>query len=143
MLNRWYLCTAIAALLCLLTLSCVTSTDQATNSSKSQATNASSPQATASPATTSPATASPATASPTPAAKNIDFGRYATSSSFKLNTLPTTPYGPPWADITLQKSNFLDCEGASIALCYYSGPGPTRSEERRVGKESRSRCRIS
>src|SRR5690242_21023384 len=108
MLNRWYLCTAIVALFCLLTLSCVSSTDQATNSSKSQATKASSPQATASPANTSP-TPSPKTA--------IGFGRYATISSFKLNTLPTTPYGPAWADISLQKSNFLECEGASIALC--------------------------
>ena len=107
MLNRWYLCAAIAALLCLLTLSCVSSTDQATNSAT--------PQATVSPAAT------PATSPKT----NVDFGRYATTSSFKLNTLPTTPYGPPWADISLQKSNFLECEGASIALCYYSGPGPT------------------
>ena len=109
MLNRWSLCTATAALLCLLTLSCVSSTDQATN--KPQATNASSPQA---------------TTSPTPSPKTtVDFGRYATTSSFKLNTLPTTPYGPPWADVSLEKANFLDCEGASIALCYYSGPGPT------------------
>ncbi|HEY3580354.1 MAG TPA: hypothetical protein VGK82_07405 [Pyrinomonadaceae bacterium] len=116
MLNRWYLCTAIAALLCLLTLSCVSSTDQATNSSKPQATNSAQAQATTSPKAT--VTASPAT-------KTVDFGRYATAGSFKLNTLPTTPYGPPWADISLQKSNFLECEGASIALCYYSGPGPT------------------
>jgi hypothetical protein len=111
MLKRWYLCTAIAAVLCLLMLACVTSTDQTTNSAKTQATNASTPQATSSPA------ASPKT--------SVDFGRYATASSFKLNTLPTTPYGPAWADISLQKSNFLECEGASIALCYYSGPGPT------------------
>ena len=34
----------------------------------------------------------------------------------------TTPYGPPWADILLKPANFLECRGASIALCYYSGP---------------------
>src|SRR6185369_944349 len=109
MLNRWYLCTAIVALLCLLTWSCVSSTDQTTNASK--------PQATA-----SPASATHTSASPTPSKTTVDFGRYATANSFKLNTLPTTPYGPAWADISLEKSNFLDCKGASIALCYYSGP---------------------
>jgi hypothetical protein len=110
MLNRWYLCTAIVAVLCLLTWSCVSSTtDQATNTSKT--------------ANTSTAQAS---VSPTPATKTTpDFRQYASATSFKLNTLPTTPYGPAWADISLEKSNFLECEGASIALCYYSGPGPT------------------
>ena len=43
---------------------------------------------------------------------------------FRLNTLPTTPYGPAWADILVRPENFLACKGASIALCYYSGPGP-------------------
>ncbi len=43
---------------------------------------------------------------------------------FRLNTLPTTPYGPAWADILVKPENFLACKGASIALCYYSGPGP-------------------
>lgn len=55
----------------------------------------------------------------------FDFDRYTKNKPFKLNTLPTTPYGPPWADITEKQSNFLECKGASIALCYYSGPGPT------------------
>ena len=55
----------------------------------------------------------------------FDFERYAKNESFRLNTLPTTPYGPPWADIIMQQSNLLECKGASIALCYYSGPGPT------------------
>jgi hypothetical protein len=41
---------------------------------------------------------------------------------FRLNTLPTTEYGPAWADIVLSPTNFLACKGASIALCYYSGP---------------------
>ena len=56
----------------------------------------------------------------------FDFDRYTGKKSFKLNTLSTTPYGPPWADVLLQPSNFLSCKGAAIALCYYSGPaGPT------------------
>jgi hypothetical protein len=114
MLNRWYLCTAIVALLCLLTWSCVSSTDQTTNASNTQTT-----------ASPTASTATQTSASPTPSKTTVDFGRYATANSFKLNTLPTTPYGPAWADISLDKSNFLDCKGASIALCYYSGPGPT------------------
>lgn len=55
----------------------------------------------------------------------FDFDRYTKGKPFKLNTLPTTPYGPPWADILEKSSNFLECRGAAIALCYYSGPGPT------------------
>jgi hypothetical protein len=55
----------------------------------------------------------------------FDFERYTKNTPFRLNTLPTTPYGPPWANIIMQKSNFLECKGAAIALCYYSGPGPT------------------
>src|SRR5258708_2712622 len=55
----------------------------------------------------------------------FDFDRYTKNKPFNLNTLPTTAYGPPWADIVTQPSNFLECKGAAIALCYYSGPGPT------------------
>jgi hypothetical protein len=58
----------------------------------------------------------------------FDFKRYTQNKPFMLNTLPTTPYGPPWADIvTNPKSNMLQCQGntAAIALCYYSGPGPS------------------
>jgi len=55
----------------------------------------------------------------------FDFERYTKNKPFRLNTLPTTSYGPPWADITTANSNFLECKGAAIALCYYSGPGPT------------------
>ena len=68
----------------------------------------------------------------TPAAaqrrSTFDFERYTQNKPFKLNTLPTTRYGPPWADIVTEpKSNMLECSGntAPIALCYYSGPGPT------------------
>jgi hypothetical protein len=60
---------------------------------------------------------------PAPAA--FDFGRFTRNRPFRLNTLPTTRYGPPWADIVLRPENFLECTGAAIALCYYSGPGPT------------------
>jgi len=70
------------------------------------------------------ASQAPAAAQQSPRA-TFDFGRYTQNKPFKLNTLPTTKYGPPWADILVQSSNFLECEGAPIALCYYSGPGPT------------------
>src|SRR5690242_12342817 len=104
MLKSWYTCTAIVALLALLTWSCV-------SSNTNQPTTSASPQV---------------TTTPTPASTTtFDFGAYTGNKQFKLNTLQTTPYGPAWADITLQKSNFLECKGASIALCYYSGPGPT------------------
>lgn len=64
-------------------------------------------------------------AAPQPGGATFDFDRYTRNRPFKLNTLPTTPYGPPWADIMVQGSNMLECSGAAIALCYYSGPGPT------------------
>jgi hypothetical protein len=72
------------------------------------------------------------TADQTPAAAQgpratFDFERYTQNKPFRLNTLPTTRYGPPWADIaTKPKQNMLECVGKTpIALCYYSGPGPT------------------
>jgi hypothetical protein len=65
----------------------------------------------------------PSTPTPSTGA-TFDFDRFTKNKPFELNTLPTTPYGPPWADISLENSNFLECNGASIALCYYSGPGP-------------------
>jgi hypothetical protein len=34
----------------------------------------------------------------------------------------TTEYGPAYANILLQGSNFLPCRGGPFALCYYSGP---------------------
>jgi len=62
-----------------------------------------------------------------PAGATFNFDRFTRNKPFKLNTLPTTSYGPPWADIMLQPTNMLECKGntTSIALCYYSGPGPT------------------
>src|SRR5262245_33145426 len=70
---------------------------------------------------------SPAAAQRSPRA-TFDFGRYTGNQPFRLNTLPTTTYGPPWADIVSNpKTNMLECDGnnAAIALCYYSGPGPS------------------
>lgn len=58
----------------------------------------------------------------------FDFERYTQNKPFKLNWLPTTKYGPPWADIVRNpKTNMLECKGntAAIALCYYSGAGST------------------
>ena len=34
----------------------------------------------------------------------------------------TTSYGPAYANILLQASNFVPCRGGPFALCYYSGP---------------------
>ncbi len=79
-----------------------------------------------------PAAAQRRGADPRPAAaqkrSTFDFGRYTGNKPFRLNTLPTTPFGPPWADIvTHPKKNMLECKvrTAPIALCYYSGPGGT------------------
>ena len=96
-INRWYPGITIAGLLCLLVLAgLIYSANQA-----------------------------PAAAQASPRA-TFDFDRYTQNKPFKLNTLPTTPYGPPWADILDNpKTNFLECKGTPIALCYYSGPGPT------------------
>ena len=65
----------------------------------------------------------PAAAQQSPRA-TFDFERYTQKKPFRLNTLPTTAFGPPWADIIMRGSNFVECTGAPIALCYYSGPGP-------------------
>jgi hypothetical protein len=68
-------------------------------------------------------------AEPQPSPRStFSFQRYTGNRPFHLNTLPTTRFGPPWADIvTRPKENMLECSGATapIALCYYSGPeGP-------------------
>lgn len=102
MLKKWFVCTAIVALLCVLVFGCGGPTGNQNTSTPTA-----SPTPTSAPATT------------------FDFSRYTGGKSFKLNTLPTTPYGPAWADIVVEKSNFVECKGASIALCYYSGPEGT------------------
>ncbi len=53
---------------------------------------------------------------------SFDFHEFTKNTPFKLNTCMTTPNGPAWADVLLRPENFLQCKGASIALCYYSGP---------------------
>ena len=55
----------------------------------------------------------------------FDFDRFTRNRPFKLNAIPTTPYGPPWADVIMHPANMVQCSGVAIALCYYSGPGPT------------------
>jgi len=49
---------------------------------------------------------------------------YTQDFDFPFNNTMTTDFGPAFADIILQPSNFLPCEGGPIALCYYSGPQP-------------------
>jgi len=51
---------------------------------------------------------------------------YNQKTPFKLNTIKTTKYGPPWADVVVHPANMVSCESkAPIALCYYSGPQGT------------------
>ena len=38
----------------------------------------------------------------------FDFKRYTEDKPFRLNTLPTTPLGPPWADVIMRKENFVE-----------------------------------
>ncbi len=60
----------------------------------------------------------------------FNFDEFTKNKRFNLNTLCTTPYPPPpdapdtpaWADILVAPQNFVACKGATIALCYYSGP---------------------
>src|SRR5882762_1725409 len=95
-INRWYPI-AMVGVLCLLALAgLIYSADQA-----------------------------PTAAQPYPRA-TFDFDRFTKNKQLKINTIPTTPYGPPWAYILDHpNTNFLECKGTPIALCYYSVPGPT------------------
>ena len=58
--------------------------------------------------------------------QDFSFDEFTRNKRFHLNTLCTTPYQnpdtPAWADILLLPENFVACTGATIALCYYSGP---------------------
>lgn len=96
-INKWYTGTAILSLVCLLVLAGLVYKADRT-----------------------PVAAQSARAT-------FDFDRFTKGKPFKLNTLPTTPFGPAWADVMLKSSNMLACESkVPIALCYYSGPnGPT------------------
>jgi hypothetical protein len=68
-----------------------------------------------------------ASATGKPAISIPDVSKLSTDPHFKLNTLPTTKYGPAWADILIKPSNFLSCNNVAIALCYYSGAGANTS----------------
>jgi hypothetical protein len=69
-----------------------------------------------------PASAAEQASAPAKAsASTPDASKLSSDPHFKLNTLPTTSYGPAWADILLKPSNFLACNNVAIALCYYSG----------------------
>jgi len=75
------------------------------------------------------------------AGAHADFDVFTKQKHFRLNTLETTPGAPAWADVILEPSNFLLCRGASIALCYYSGPaGTTPCEMRPDGKIADCTC---
>jgi hypothetical protein len=58
--------------------------------------------------------------------QDFSFDEFTKNKRFNLNTLCTTPYDEPyrpaWADIIEVPENFVACKGATIALCYYSGP---------------------
>jgi hypothetical protein len=85
-------------------------------------------------------------AAPAPAANpfagaDADFDLFTQFKGFRLNILETTPGKPAWADITLDPANFLVCKGASVALCYYSGPeGTTPCERRPDGRMADCTC---
>jgi hypothetical protein len=66
---------------------------------------------------------------------SFDLAASVKLKGFQLNTCMTTAYGPAWADILLKPANFLECKGAPIALCYYSGPGPVTPCEFAPGKD--------
>ncbi|MDX2167748.1 MAG: hypothetical protein SF182_11815 [Deltaproteobacteria bacterium] len=65
---------------------------------------------------TSTATAAP-TATPTPVP--CDLPPPFCGGDFPLNTAMTTAYGPAWADVTLEATNFMPCFGP-YALCFYA-----------------------
>jgi hypothetical protein len=59
---------------------------------------------------------------------------------FVPNDLMTTPFGPAYADILLEPTNFLPCEGGPFALCYYSGPDPESCELTGDGTFANCKC---
>jgi len=72
-----------------------------------------------------PASAAPACPDSQPTVSaSFNFNEFTGNQPFTLNTCMTTSFGPAWADILVKPENFLQCKGAPIALCYYSGPGP-------------------
>lgn len=65
---------------------------------------------------------------------------YAQTFNFPFNDTMTTPFGPAFADIIIEPSNFLPCEGGPIALCYYSGPEPETCVLNPDGKTADCKC---
>jgi hypothetical protein len=59
---------------------------------------------------------------------------------FIFNTLKTTRFGPAWADIQVEPTNFLPCRGGPFALCYYSGPEPESCELSTDGRIANCKC---
>lgn len=70
----------------------------------------------------------------------LSVSSYAEGFTFIPNDLMTTPFGPAWADILLEPTNFLPCEGGPIALCYYSGPEPETCELTGAGGFAVCKC---
>ncbi|HVY55298.1 MAG TPA: hypothetical protein VHC46_06035 [Thermodesulfobacteriota bacterium] len=60
--------------------------------------------------------------------------------SFVPNDLMTTPYGPAYADILVEPTNFLPCQGGPFALCYYAGPEPQTCELTGDGTFANCKC---
>ncbi|MDA2920425.1 hypothetical protein MYX76_13200 [Desulfobacterota bacterium AH_259_B03_O07] len=59
---------------------------------------------------------------------------------FVPNDIMTTPFGPAFADIVLERENFLPCLGGPFALCYYSGPEPKTCELIQDGTFANCKC---
>ena len=69
------------------------------------------------------------------------FGSNASRSApFFPNFLRTTRFGPAYADILVQPTNFLPCRGGPFALCYYSGPDPESCELTADGRLANCKC---
>lgn len=68
------------------------------------------------------------------------FPDHFCDTRFIPNVFWTTQYGPAYADILLQKENFLACKGGPFALCYYSGPEPVACIPTEDGRFANCRC---
>lgn len=51
-----------------------------------------------------------------------------------------TSFGPAYADIVLEPSNFLPCRGGPFALCYYSGEEPETCTLTEDGRFANCKC---
>ena len=73
---------------------------------------------------------------------SVLLGSYAHGQvvPFVPNDIMTTEFGPAFADVVLQPSNFLPCRGGPFALCYYSGPEPENCELTDDGTFANCKC---